>query len=346
MPIVRDTPMLNAMREQRVQYYRNLVKDAAYLEVIVAIHSVLRKLHAHIDQLKLPELAVNLFTRTTRNQNKELEHHPTTYTELHRLLAKDKPWYQLGSVSRSDEYYGDDSHFCPWRAILNQYHVVESFLRDAASHDALDGETEQLQEELQSLLTRLHQRLEEPWYRMHIGAFECIEELVPEVSRQPGQEEDGRLRAIVRKHFRAYPQVRDVEYKEIQRSAEIVCDDLLLVLQEAEVPSKRKKTGGRQKGVKWLGNGKLVHDGEEYFLPKERQFSTLCDELYVHCRLVGGFVRTKVIFEKVKKDRYEADPVGNWKWLYDTVSTINKWAKRRHLPPLFKCSWKRVERVA
>ncbi len=349
LPIIRETPVLFESYDHRIHYYHRLSKETEYLHLIDEIHAVLHKLHPLIEPTKLPELCIALFSDAKRNPSGEIKQHFKTYRDLHFLFVRKLPWYRLGSISRSDDWQAGDSHFCPWRNVLRQYKIVEDFLHEAASNKAIDPDAKPLLTDFQRLVTRLHQLLEEPWHRLHIWAFECIEELVTTISRQPGQEDDGMVRSIVRSHLHQHPQVAKVDQQEERRNAETVCDDLLLVIKEQAVKPVAASSKRSKKNVKWLGDGKLKYGLEEYQMMKKSVYACLCGKLYAVCQKPGSSMSVSDVYNAHQPDRknrpYEMDRLRNKEWVYQTIRVVNRWAKKSGLPDLFKCKENKVERL-
>lgn len=106
-----------------------------------------------------------------------------------------------------------------------------------------------------------------------------------------------------------------------------------------------KQNTGKGKSVIQLKDYRFKYDGKEYIMPKEKNYSILSQILYSFCRQVRTKVSVEKVYNSLKKERPYGGTHDEWKWLYNTVQSANRWAKRNNLPPLFKCDKKYIYRL-
>lgn|SRR3989338_3144827 len=107
-------------------------------------------------------------------------------------------------------------------------------------------------------------------------------------------------------------------------------------------PGNKKR--GKRASVRYLKGGRLKYKEIEYVLPKNSYHSILSQNIYAVCRTVGSSVSVEKLYRATGRDE-NIDPIGNWKFLSDTVRSANRWAKGKGLPTLFKCTIKEVIRL-
>lgn len=313
LPIIEENEILKYEYDRRILYYERLTKDASYLELIQNIHKEIVALQKLISSPKLPD-EPRLFKPKYHNPENEPW---ITMKDLHAVLDKEETWWRLGKVTI---HQVEDCMRTPWRPVIRQYEIFMGLVEHAYKAGAIKREKANSHvETLKNYIEDLEKQLEQPFVRLHIMDFDFLD------------------------HYMRNPQwIGSLEL--VKKYVDRVYKDLILFLEEHEqtMPVKSK---GRRKIVKYLGGLKLLYNGEVKIIPKNHQYSNLCEKVYASCQLVGSSIYVLKLYHQLTERDYLVDREKNWNRVFQTVRSANRWAKRNGLPALFRCTKEEVERI-
>lgn len=88
---------------------------------------------------------------------------------------------------------------------------------------------------------------------------------------------------------------------------------------------------------------------QEFILTQKTKWAFLCRKVHERCRQIGISISVHdayaLIEKECERDPFHRDPIGNLKWMRDTVASANRWAKRKGISPLLSCSSECVMRL-
>ena len=216
-PLIEESPILKTEYERRLQYLPNLAHDADYVKLIDDIHAFMREIYRAVDPEKLPE------ERLVRPKFTDPDHQTDwiSLQDFHAILRQPDEWWKLGEARA---HRSNDSLLCPFQIIIGQYETVLGFLRQARKGEAIDVDRcVHFTEKLQERVTLLRDKLEKPFHRMHILAFEWFD------------------------WYMQNPQyITGDRMENVQQNVDRVCKDLLLALENPtqETPPKAVESKG------------------------------------------------------------------------------------------------------